>query len=216
MLTSSTVPPQTLLIKTCEGLPFPAFWGANHGVLIATVQATFFNVNAKEKEKKRRKEDQQLSSGIKVYSENSLNVGFEFMLIMITLLFHAKLCFIKNEFYKECAVRFSAIFFSLKRFLFNREFYQTLRTILQPSFNGLIVAASGPLVCWRPSLLLMFIYNVKRTRVVVFLIHDITLHPPFIEVVGLSNLTGLISPQFQLRVRVTNKSLTFLLSDPPL
>lgn len=62
----------------------------------------------------------------------------------------------------------------------------------------------------------MFIYNVKRTRVVVFLIHDITLHPPFIEVVGLSNLTGLISPQFQLRVRVTNKSLTFLLSDPPL
>ena len=67
-------------------------------------------MNAKEKEKKRRKEDQQLSSGIKVYSENYLNVGFEFMLIMVALLFHAKLCFIKNEFYKDCAVRFDAIF----------------------------------------------------------------------------------------------------------
>ena len=87
------MPPQTLLIKTCEGVPFPAFWRANHGVVIATIQPTFFNVNAKENEKKRRKKDQQLSSGIKVYTEKSLDVGFEFMLIMIALLFHAKLCF---------------------------------------------------------------------------------------------------------------------------
>ena len=99
-----TVSPQTLLIKTCEGLSFPAFCRANHGVLIATVQATFFNVNAKENERKRRKEDQQLSGGIKVYTEKYLNVGFEFRLIMVALLFHAKLCFIKNEIYQECAV----------------------------------------------------------------------------------------------------------------
>ena len=52
-------------------------------------------------------------------------------------------------------------------------------------------------------------------RVVVPLIHDIALHPPIIEVVGLTDLTGLISPQFQLRVRPSNKSVTFLLSDPP-
>ena len=167
------MPPQTLLIKTYEGVSFPAFWRANHGVLIATIQATFFNVNAKEKEKNRRKEDQQLSSGIKVYTEKYLNVGFEFRLIMVALLYHAKLCFIKNEFYKECAVRFYAIFFSLKRFLFNREFDQTFP---EPSLNGLIAVTSGPLVCWRLSLLLMFIYNVKRTRIVVLLIHDITLH----------------------------------------
>ena len=75
--------------------------------------ADFFHVNAKENEKKRQKKDQQLSSGIKVYTEKSLNVGFEFMLIMVTLPFHAKLCFIKNEIYKECAVRFYAICFSL-------------------------------------------------------------------------------------------------------
>ena len=66
-------------------------------------------MNAKENEK-RRKEDQHLSSGIKVYTEKSLNVGFEFMLIMIALLSHVKLCFIKNEFYKECVVQFYAFF----------------------------------------------------------------------------------------------------------
>ena len=113
----------------------------------------------------------------------------------------------------------STQFFSFKWFLLNREFDQTFRTILQPSFSGLIAAASGPLVCWRPSLLLMLIYNVKRTRVVVLLIHDITLHyirPSLKCMVGLSDLTSLISPQFQLRVRVSNKSVTFLLSDPPL
>ena len=65
-------------------------------------------MNAKENEK-RRKEDQHLSSGIKVYTEKSLNVGFEFMLIMIALLFHAKL-FHQNEFYKECVVQFYAFF----------------------------------------------------------------------------------------------------------
>lgn len=157
-------------------MPFPTFWRANHGVSIATVQATFFNVNAKENEKKRRKKDQQLSNGIKVYTKKYLNVGFEFMLIMVALLFHAKLCFIKNEIYKECAVRFYVIFFSPKWFLLKREFDQTFRTISQPSFNGLIAAASGPLVCWRPSSLLMLIYNVKRTRAVVLLIHDVTLH----------------------------------------
>ena len=209
-----TVPPQTLLIKTCEGVSFPAFWRANHDVLIATVQATFFNVNAKENERKRRKEDQQLSSGIKVYTEKSLNVGFEFMLIMIALLFHAKLCFIKKS--TRSVLFDSTQFFSPKWFLLNREFDQTFRTILQPSLNGLIVAASGPLVCWRLSLLLMLIYNVKR-RVSSYPSNPrpyITLHPPFIEVVGLWDLTGLISPQFQLRGLVSNKSVTFLLSDP--
>ena len=144
VISGHTMPPETLLIKTYEGVSFPAFWRANHGVLIATIQATFFNVNAKENERKRRKEDQQLSSGIKVYTEKSLNVGFQFMLIMIALLFHAKLCFIKNEFYKECAVRFYAIFFSLKRFLFNREFDQTFRTILEWTDSG---------YQWPPSLL---------------------------------------------------------------
>ena len=63
-----------------------------------------------ELRQRKRKEDQQLSSGIKVYTEKSLNVGFDFMLVMIALLFHAKLCFIINEIYKECAVRFYAIF----------------------------------------------------------------------------------------------------------
>lgn len=111
-----TMPSQTLLIKTCEGMPFPTFWRANHGVLIATVQATFFNVNAKKKGKKRRKKDQQLSNGIKFYTKKSLNVGFEFMLIMVALLFHAKLCFIKKEIYKECAVRFYAFFLALSGF----------------------------------------------------------------------------------------------------
>ena len=138
----------------------------------------FFNVNAKENEKKRRKKDQQLSSRIKVYTEKSLNVGFEFMLIMIALLFHAKLCF--NVSWKTKSTRSVLLIlrnlFSRKWFLLNREFDQTFRTILQPSFNGLIAAASGPLVCWRPSLLLMLIYNVKRMHVVVLLIHDITLH----------------------------------------
>lgn len=62
----------------------------------------------------------------------------------------------------------------------------------------------------------MLIYNVKR-RVSSYPCnprHYITLHPPFIEVVGLWDLTGLISPQFQLRGLVSNKSVTFLLSDP--
>ena len=144
VISGHTMPPQTLLIKTYEGVSFPAFWRANHCVLIATIQATFFNVNAKEKEKNRRKEDQQLSSGIKVYTEKYLNVGFEFRLIMVALLSHAKLCFIKNEFCKECAVRFYAIFFSLKRFLFNREFDQTFRTILEWTDSG---------YQWPPSLL---------------------------------------------------------------
>ena len=139
-----TVPPQTLLIKTCEEVSFPAFWRANHGVLIATVQATFFNVNAKENERKRRKEDLQLSSGIKVYTEKSLNVGFEFMLIMIALLFHAKFhqkrillgvcCSIRRNFLVLSG--FSLIESSTKPF--------------EPSYNhpsnGLIAATSGPLV----------------------------------------------------------------------
>lgn len=62
----------------------------------------------------------------------------------------------------------------------------------------------------------MLIYNVKR-RVSSYPSNPrpyITLHPPFIEVVGLWDLTGLISPQFQLRGLVSNKSVTFLLSDP--
>ena len=50
----------------------------------------FFHVNVKENEKKRQKKDQQLSSGIKVYTEISLNVGFEFILIMVKVLFHQK------------------------------------------------------------------------------------------------------------------------------
>ena len=58
----------------------------------------FFQREREGNERKRRKEDQQLSSTIKVNTEKYL------IYIMVALLFREKLCFIKNEIYQECAV----------------------------------------------------------------------------------------------------------------
>ena len=109
MLTSSTVPLQTLLIKTCEGVISSILKGKSWRFNCYS-SGYFFQREREGNESKRRKEDQQLSSGIKVYTEKYLNVGFEFRLIMVALLFREKLCFIKNEIYQECAVWFDAIF----------------------------------------------------------------------------------------------------------
>ena len=102
----------------------------------------FFQRECEGNERKRRKEDQQLSSGIKVYTEKSLNVGFEFVLIVVA--FPCKVMFHQKRNLQGVCCSFLRNFFSPKWFLLNREFDQTFRTILQPSFNGLIAAAGGP------------------------------------------------------------------------
>ena len=132
-----TVPPQTLLIKTCAGVSFPAFWRANHGVLIATVQATFFNVNAKEMRGRDGKRINSYRAQLKLILKNIWYISW-------SLYFSVK-SYVSSKTKSTRSVLFdSTQFFGPKWFLLNRKFDQTFRTILQPSFNGLIVAASGP------------------------------------------------------------------------